>query len=59
MLRITGTLSELETIIAWEKLCELIKVDYYKRYFVSSDEVFCIEIDCKADTNNKDVTIDF
>lgn len=58
MLRITGTLSEIETIISWEKLCKLVKVDYYKRNLVSSDEVFYIEIDCKADTNNQAVTTD-
>ena len=43
-MKITGTLKELETIFHWEKLCKLIHVDYYKKYLVSEDELFNIEI---------------
>lgn len=39
-----GTVKELEQLIPWHKLCELIHVDYYKKYLVSdSDEVFTVD----------------
>lgn len=37
-----GTLSELEQLWRWEKLCELVHVDYYKRSLVPNDEVFTV-----------------
>lgn len=42
---IQGTVRELETILDWNFLCELIGVDYYKRSCISEDEVFTIERD--------------
>lgn len=42
---IQGTVRELETILDWNFLCELIGVDYYKRSWIDEDEVFTIERD--------------
>lgn len=36
-----GTIDELEQYIPWEKLCELINVDYYKKNLCGND-VFTI-----------------
>lgn len=54
MLKIEGTLKEIETLIPWDKLCELISVDYYKRSLVSKDEIFKIEIDVDDDDHCDD-----
>ena len=37
-----GTLSELENLWSWDKLCELVHVDYYNRSLVPNDEVFTV-----------------
>lgn len=54
MLKIEGTLTEIETLILWDKLCELIQVDYYKKSLVSKDEIFKIEIDVDDDDHCDD-----
>lgn len=42
---IRGTVRELELIVSWIELCEIIGVDYYKRSWIGEDEVFTIERD--------------
>ena len=39
---IKGTLPELSELYHWEILCELVRVDFYKRSLVSDNEVFTI-----------------
>lgn len=45
MLKIEGKLNEIEKVIPWNKLCNLVHVDYYKKHLISKDEIFKIEID--------------
>lgn len=39
---IKGTLSELDQLWSWDKLSQLVHVDYYRRSMVPSSEVFTI-----------------
>lgn len=39
-----GTIAELSQLYSWDKLCKLIRVDYYNRSLVSGTEVFTITL---------------
>lgn len=50
---IRGTVRELESIIGWNQLCEIIGVDYYKRSRIGEDEQFVIQYDQPSQTYKK------
>lgn len=40
--KIEGTIAELCELWDWKTVCELIRVDYYKRSLVPEDEQFTV-----------------